>query len=100
AYSRVYENKHWASDVIGGAVIGHLVTKIIMRTIANQDRMNGSGLIVTPNFGTDGNGDFQSGVHVEWRGKKKAPEFECGKHNLQGPELVRACVEEIFDRSE
>lgn len=98
AYSRVYENKHWASDVIGGAVIGHLVTKIIMRTMANQDRMSGSGLIITPNFGTDANGDFESGVQVEWTGKRKPREFECSKHDLQGRELVRACMDEIFAR--
>lgn len=29
AFSRVYENRHWASDVIFGASIGHFVTKAI-----------------------------------------------------------------------
>lgn len=91
AYSRVYENKHWASDVIGGAVIGHLVTKIIMRTMENSERMSGSGLIVTPGI---------DGVQVEWRGKRPAREFECSKQNFKGHELVKACIDEIFARSE
>lgn len=90
AYSRVYENKHWASDVLGGAVIGHLVTKIIMRTMANPDRMSGSGFIVTPGI---------DGVTMTWTGKRPATKLECSKHGLRERELVRACVEEIFERS-
>ncbi len=91
AYSRVHENKHWASDVMGGAVIGHLVTKIIMRTMENSKRMSGSGLIITP---------ANSGVQIEWRGKQKSEKFECTKYDLKGSELVRACMDEIFVRSE
>ena len=100
AYSRVHENKHWASDVIGGAVIGHLVTKVIMRTMANSNRMNGSGLIITPNFGTNSYGDMEPGVQIEWRGKKKPQKFDCANYDLKGVDLVKACMEEIFVKSE
>jgi membrane-associated phospholipid phosphatase len=44
AWSRVYDNQHWVSDVIAGAFLGHLVAKQFFRKDTN------GGIIVTPFF--------------------------------------------------
>lgn len=41
AWSRVYLNKHWASDVIVGSAIGHYTAKMIME-LENTNYSNGS----------------------------------------------------------
>lgn len=37
AFSRMHDNKHWGSDVIIGAIAGHLITKIIYRIYRGDD---------------------------------------------------------------
>jgi len=89
AYARMHDNKHWATDVLAGAVAGHLITKIILRTFEQADG-NGSGLIITPTVGLDYNG-----VSVHWTPKYER-KFKCGNYGLTGPDLTRACMEEVF----
>jgi hypothetical protein len=33
AFARVYRDKHWASDVLGGAVVGTLVGRRVVRSV-------------------------------------------------------------------
>ncbi|TNE96679.1 MAG: phosphatase PAP2 family protein [Deltaproteobacteria bacterium] len=56
-WSRVHDNAHWTSDVIMGALIGHLVTKQILR----QDSSKGS-LVLSPTYDMEGN--LIMGVHI------------------------------------
>ena len=99
AYARMYDKAHWASDVMGGAILGHLLTKIMIRTMENSERGIGSGFIVTPSTGFDAQGGFQPGVTVAWTGKRKIEPFECNKLGLTGSDYVKVCVEEMFYRS-
>ena len=96
AFSRVHDNKHWASDVIVGAVAGHLITKILIRTLQNTDRSSTSGLILSPQMGVDEFGKPSYAVQIEWTPGKKKREFKCGKSGLEGHELVRLCMDEVF----
>jgi len=32
SYARLHDNKHWASDVFAGAVIGHFTTRLVLQT--------------------------------------------------------------------
>jgi hypothetical protein len=43
AWSRVHDNAHWASDVIVGALVGHLVTKFILKKHTSK-----SGIQISP----------------------------------------------------
>lgn len=53
-FSRVYQNKHWASDVILGAALGELCGRVVTSYHANRNRLtlaprayeNGAGLAV------------------------------------------------------
>ena len=56
AWSRVYQNEHYSSDVIVGALVGHLVTKALMRS-----KFSKKGLMIIPYF--DGH---ESGVKVHY----------------------------------
>ena len=89
AYARMHDNKHWATDVLAGAVAGHLVTKILMRTWENKT--SSGGLIVTPMMGR-GYGLQLSYTPV----RPSTPKLTCGDYNLEGQALVEACVAEIF----
>ena len=40
AFSRVYKNKHWVSDVFVGAVLSHVITKKIVSLHAEKDQNN------------------------------------------------------------
>jgi membrane-associated phospholipid phosphatase len=99
AFSRVHDNKHWASDVLVGAVAGHLITKILLRTLQNTDRSSSSGLIITPQVGVDEAGNPFHGVQVEWTPGKKKSELKCGKSGLEGRDLIRHCMDEVFQEA-
>lgn len=89
AYARMHDNKHWASDVLAGAVAGHLVTKILMRTWEN--RTSSGGLIVTPIMGST------YGLQVTYTPVRPySSPLKCGNYNLQGRELIEECVAEMF----
>lgn len=97
-YARMHDNKHWASDVIAGAVAGHLVTKILMRTVLNTERADGSGFVIIPQFGRDLTGDRYTGVEIQWRPKDPNYASKCEKSKLQGRELMALCFEEAFNK--
>ncbi len=66
AYARVHGNNHWASDVIAGAIAGHLVTKLAL-SYFNKDSGR-SGVTISPEFDTNGEG-FR--IYVKWTPKTK-----------------------------
>lgn len=92
AYARMHDKKHWASDVLAGAVAGHLITKIMMRTWEDRNS-NLGGLIITPMMGVD------FGLNITYiPGRKSSEELRCSRSNSQGAELIRECLSEAFDR--
>lgn len=98
AYARMHDKKHWATDVMMGAVAGHLVTKIMIRSFDRAER-TGSGLLIIPQFGVDENGKATGGVQILWRGKQDTS-LQCSKRGLTGGALVEACLDEAFSRSD
>lgn len=85
-YSRVHSQDHWASDVVVGALIGHLAAKSVMNT-----KMSKKGFIIVPTMGVDGS----AYLDVTYRGKE--PELKCGE-GLQGVEAFRDCMEKALSR--
>lgn len=65
-WSRMHDNAHWASDVLVGALIGHLTTKKLMYNSDKDKRKNKYDMSIYPVVGED-----YIGVHFEFRGKKK-----------------------------
>lgn len=94
AYARVYENHHWASDVIMGAIAGHLIAKLAISSF-NDDGTRG-GLIFYPGY------DPKTGTitaNFEWTPKHKEGPLKCA--SMPDGELkIRACFEESIARSE
>lgn len=93
AYARMHDNKHWASDVLAGAIASHLVTKILIRSVENRSSTQG-GLIVVPEVGQG-----YAGLRLEWTNQRPS-ELDCGKLGLAGRDLVRVCIDEVFQKSE
>ncbi len=97
AYARMHDKKHWASDVLIGAIAGHLVTKIMMRTFERSDKAAQSGLLITPYFDSDPYGNNNYGISISWQKRKKKSELRCSKLGLEGRDLIRACLSETFN---
>jgi membrane-associated phospholipid phosphatase len=97
AYARMHDQKHWASDVLAGAVAGHLITKILIRSLETSER-TGSGLIIIPDIGRDSKGHTYTGVQVQWRPQAKST-LSCSSRGLSGGALIEACFEEAFAQS-
>lgn len=94
AYARVHDNHHWASDVIMGAVAGHLIAKLALSSF-NDDGTRG-GLTFYPSY------DPSTGTvwaNFEWTPKQKEQPFRCASMP-DGDAKIRACIEEAFRRSD
>lgn len=94
AYARMHDEKHWASDVLVGAIVGHYVTKIVYR-MHKDDEKSKFGLSIYPSYNPV-NGDFS--IEVKFTGKQAESQFKCAKI-AQGPKRTAACIEEVFERA-
>ena len=96
SYGRMHDRKHFLTDVFYGAVIGHLVTKLVLRMHRGDD--SEGGLMVIPSY------DPNTGtgmVNFEWtpRRKKHPKKFLCEKIP-DGPDKISACIYEAYLRSQ
>lgn len=93
-YARVHSDSHWASDVIIGAVAGHLITKLFLSAMKDDNDGRG-GLQIYPSF------DNVTGTTIivfEYRSKEKSRALSCSKiENEQ--QRVSACIAEVFELS-
>lgn len=94
AYARMHDYKHWASDVLAGAIMGHLITKATIRLLKNDSSAGGFSVYPTINPIT---GDFM--INLEYSEKQKEAPFKCAKLP-EGEDKIRACIEEAIARSE
>lgn len=68
--SRIHDNKHWVSDVFGGAVLGYLAGKFVAdRRINKIEKEN--KITITPSFNLGPQGGMSVSVVVPLNGKKK-----------------------------
>lgn len=94
AYARVHDQAHWASDVIIGAVAGHLITKLALNAM-NGNKENRSGVEIYP--GIDPNtGGFM--LFLEWKGKEVQAPMKCSKMP-EGMTKIDACLAEGFAKA-
>lgn len=97
AYARMHDKKHWASDVLIGAIAGHLITKILIRTFEASER-SVSGLSIMPEFGMDHFGRTYGNMRVTWIPSNNKVKFQCDQYGLEGSDLIKACADEIFSQ--
>ncbi|EQC47735.1 phosphatase PAP2 family protein [Bacteriovorax sp. Seq25_V] len=93
AYARMHDKKHWATDVLAGAVVGHLVTKIVYRMHKNDD--SNGGFIIIPSY------DFETGTYMinfAYSPKRPSSPLKCAKMP-DGKEKIAACIQEAWERS-
>lgn len=94
AYSRMHDRKHWASDVLAGAIMGHLITKATIRLLKNDS--SAGGFQIYPSYNPETGGIM---VNLEYSEKEKEAPLKCAKLP-DGREKVTACIEEAIARSE
>lgn len=83
AWSRVHDEAHWASDVVVGGLIGHLVAKNMMNS-----KLTDKGFTI----GLHGD----TAISVTYKGK--APKLKCSK-DLEDIEAFRDCMEKALSRN-
>lgn len=84
-WSRMHDQKHWASDIIVGGLIGHLVAKSMMNS-----KMAQKGFLLVPHVGIQGDFAF----NIIYTGKEN--KLKCGK-DLEGVEAFRDCMDKTFN---
>lgn len=93
AYARMYDNKHWGSDVFFGAIAGHLITKMAANYHNNPKYLK--GLTFYPGVGE--HGQFQFTAH--YQKKPKPGPFKCRKIK-DWKTRIDACIYEAYLRSQ
>lgn len=94
AYARMHDQAHWASDVIIGAVAGHLITKLAMNAFKGNPDDRG-GLLIFPSF------DPSTGtmmINASWSPKQPAQPLKCSKMP-EGNAKIEACLREAFEKA-
>lgn len=94
AYARVHDEAHWASDVIIGAVAGHLITKLAMNAFKGNSDGRG-GLLIFPSY------DASTGtvmINASWSPKEPSRPLKCSKMP-EGNAKIEACLKEAFDKA-
>lgn len=94
AYARVHDQAHWASDVIIGAVAGHLITKLAMSAFNGKNDGRG-GLEVFPGIDPT-TGTFM--VYANWSPREHEQPLKCSKMP-EGMAKVEACLAEGFAKA-
>lgn len=94
AYSRMHDRKHWATDVLAGAIMGHLITKATIRLLNNDG--SAGGFQIYPSINPM-SGEIM--VNLQYSEKEKERPFKCAKLP-DGREKVTACIEEAIARSD
>lgn len=91
AYSRVHSKERWASDVIAGAISGHLLTKLAMNFLSGNKERRG-GVDIFPGLTENGT----PGVYVQWTPKTIDAPLRCSKM-MTGTLKINACIDEAFE---
>ncbi len=94
AYARMHDQAHWASDVIAGAIMGHLITKLTINALRKNPE-NRSGFEFFPSY-DPATGTFY--VTAEWKHKKVEEPLKC-KKLPEGMSKVDACLAEGIARA-
>ncbi len=93
--ARVHDHKHWASDVLAGAVVGHLVTKYLIRIFEKTGK---GGLMVTPVFEPETESYYINFTYHPH--KKNNGPLKCTKYPKGSRERIDACILEAYHNSQ
>jgi membrane-associated phospholipid phosphatase len=93
AYARVHDQAHWASDVIVGAIAGHLITKLAMSAF-NGNKDDRGGLEVVPSIDPVTKSFM---VYANWTERVKEQPLKCSTMP-EGMTKVDACLAEALSK--
>lgn len=90
-YSRMYDQVHWASDLLVGGLIGHIVTKAVYSYRKHGNKNAGFQLfpMIDPV-------DQVYHLNVFWH--PSAPDAPCDTRGLSPDEAVHRCMSEALER--
>lgn len=94
AYARMHDKAHWSSDVITGAIAGHLITKLFLSS-QKEDHDGRGGLEIFPSY------DIKTGTIMlvfEYKQKMTPTPMQCSKIEDENLRLS-ACIEEVFAKT-
>lgn len=86
AWERIYDNKHWTSDVIIGGLIGHLVAKSVL----NKEHSN-QHILFTPYAS-----QTSTGFMIQYQNGNYGPRRPCGE-GLTGDAKIHACISKALN---
>lgn len=93
AYARMHDEKHWMTDVLAGAVMGHLITKAVIRTFNNDDTYG--GVEVYPSYDSS-TGTYT--INIFYSPKRPKETLRCATLP-DGEFKIKACIAEAFAKS-
>jgi membrane-associated phospholipid phosphatase len=89
--SRIHDNQHWASDVLVGAVIGHLVMKSVIKIAKKKVKMDS---FVKYELGPDKNSDNPLGMVLPTKLNSNPLSCWMGYKTFKGK--LRNCLRNLF----
>lgn len=98
SYARVHDKKHWVTDVLAGAVAGHLITKVVLRIMEREDDDNGNGLLIYPAYNKETK-TYMMNVSMSFGGGANQNLFKCVSMP-NGMAKVEACIQEAVKKSD
>lgn len=93
--ARIHDNKHWASDVFAGALVGHYLTKFLINFYESR---TDSGLKIFPTLNPEDQSFHLQLFYIPNKNVNKSP-LKCRRLPEGSKERIQACILEAYEIS-